>query len=187
MYYSFFALQVIWNALMKHQYPNRFALVLQTSYFHPKYLLINLVFQRKFDSNRFYFVIFRRSALNLRKNKSMGQGNVFYHLVPVTRSTYPWIIFGTIYISKIHTKTLKGIRKVLFPSDLPTLINFKIWKFLNFTGVSTKKKLPKLAYSFSSEKSNFSLIHRDVARIWNKFIKISWKFLSLMASHRHSR
>ena len=33
-------LQAIWNALMKHQLPYRFILVLQTSYFDSKYLAL---------------------------------------------------------------------------------------------------------------------------------------------------
>ena len=44
MYYSFFAWQFIGNAIIKHQRPYRYALVLQTSYFNPKYLAIDQVF-----------------------------------------------------------------------------------------------------------------------------------------------
>ena len=47
LYYGFFTWQIIKNAVVKHQLPFRYALVLQTAYFDLKYLVINcrIIFQ----------------------------------------------------------------------------------------------------------------------------------------------
>ena len=44
LHYSFFTLQVIGNAAIKHQRPYRYILVLQPRYFDPNYLAIDQVF-----------------------------------------------------------------------------------------------------------------------------------------------
>ena len=46
-YYGFFTWQIIKNAVVKHQLPFRYALVLQTAYFDLKHLVINcrIIFQ----------------------------------------------------------------------------------------------------------------------------------------------
>ena len=59
-----FIAQGIWNAVMKHQRPYRFALVLWTSYTDPKYLATNLLFNVGFDSDGLFFR-FQRSTFNL--------------------------------------------------------------------------------------------------------------------------
>ena len=64
----------------------------------------------------------------------MCQGNFFvYH---VTGSTDSRFIFRA-YLKDIY-RILKGIGKIQFVPDLTTLL---ICKFLNFTGVFTKKEI----------------------------------------------
>ena len=51
----FFVLQNISNKVMKHQRLYKSAVVLQTSYFEPKYLAIDYIFNVGFDSNGLFF------------------------------------------------------------------------------------------------------------------------------------
>ena len=51
----FFVLQNISNKVMKHQRLYKSAMVLQTSYFEPKYLAVDYVFNVGFDSNGLFF------------------------------------------------------------------------------------------------------------------------------------
>ena len=66
-----------------------------------------------------YFFRCQKSTLNLENNKCICQGIFFvYH---VTGSTYKRIILQ-VYLEDIY-KTLKGIGKIQFVSELTTLLN----------------------------------------------------------------
>ena len=146
MYYGFFKWQVIGNAVIKHQCPYQYVLVLQMPYFHPKCLAMDRYFNIDFDSNGllFLFHIFESSAFNLSKNKSISIEKSRALVRKVFGSPYTinqiyllqnwfsnYVYFKDMYI------TLKEIRKLLFLMVLRILL---ICKFLNLTAIFTIQK-----------------------------------------------
>ena len=53
----------------------------------------------------------------------------FFFVYHLTGSTYPRIVFWTIYISSVYTKFLEGIGKIQFVSDLTVLLTLWVSKF----------------------------------------------------------
>ena len=71
----------------------------------------------------------------------------------------------------------KEIKKLIIKNNL----EFKTY-YCSKKNIFLLQKLKALQYQL-----NISIKDRGVAKIWNKYLKISWKFLTLMTSHCHPR
>ena len=114
----------------------------------------------------FFFSIFQRSIFNLEKNKSILLRRIFGS----TRTSNRIYLLRNSFSNYVYLKdmyiTLKGIKKILFVSVLRILL---IFKFLNFTAGSTKKRirLSKICMQYSMSEVNFSLIHPTHINIYS--------------------
>ena len=108
----------------------------------------------------------------------------------VTGSSYSKVIFGVLWIFQWISqylercisqwyiyKTLKGIRKIQFVSELTIFLNLQVFKF-HESSQRKKLKLSKLEYYSLCEKVKFSAIHPTHITIYSFWrTMFSWKVL----------
>ena len=108
LYYSFSAWQVIGNAAMKHYYPYRYAMVLQTLYFDPNTIQQTRYFTVDFDSNGLSYILhilfkysYFREVLSIQR-KTMSFVKENFWLTPCKQ---PDLHFAKLFFRLIISQT----------------------------------------------------------------------------------